>query len=99
MKLLFFIIVLLFVAAGVTLYAVDNPGYVLIARAPWSIEMSLTLFILLMIAAFFLLYLLLYLLVRLWRIPRDVGRWRGQMEKTHFDRSSRIAHVHGMNSA
>jgi len=91
-KLLFFIIVLLFVAAGVTLYAVDNPGYVLIARAPWSIEMSLTLFILLMIAAFFLLYLLLYLLVRLWRIPRDVGRWR---DRRHT-REARAALIQGL---
>lgn len=92
MKLLFFIIALLFAAALVTLYAVDNPGYVLIARAPWSIEMSLTLFILLMIAAFFLSYLLLYLLVRLWRIPRDVGRWR---DKRH-NRGARAALVQGL---
>ena len=92
MKLLFFIIALLFAAALVTLYAVDNPGYVLIARAPWSIEMSLTLFILLTIAAFFLFYLLLYLLVRLWRIPRDVGRWR---DKRHI-REARTALVEGL---
>jgi len=75
-KLLVFIITLLFAATLITLYAMENPGYVLIARAPWSIEMSLTLFIPLMIAAFFLLYLALYLIIRLWRIPRDVGRWR-----------------------
>ncbi|MDO8706423.1 MAG: heme biosynthesis HemY N-terminal domain-containing protein [Sulfuricaulis sp.] len=76
MRLLFFIIALLFGAALITLYALENPGYVLIARAPWSIEMSLTFFILLTIAGFFLTFLLLYLIVRLWRIPRDVGRWR-----------------------
>ena len=76
MKLLFFIIALLFAAVLITLYALDNPGYVLIAHAPWSIEMSLTLFIPLMIVVSFLFYLSLYIILRLWRIPRDVGRWR-----------------------
>ena len=77
MKTLIFIIILLFTAALVTFYAMDNPGYVLISRAPWSIEMSLTVFIPLMVVSFFLFYLLLFMIVRLWRIPRDVGRWRG----------------------
>jgi len=81
-KTLIFIIVLLFTAALVTFYAVDNPGYVLISRAPWSIEMTLTVFIPLMVAGFFLFYLLLFVIVRLWRIPRDVGRWRGKRQAT-----------------
>ena len=76
MKLLLFIIALLFSAVLITFYALENPGYVLIAHAPWSIEMSLTLFIPLMIVASFLLYLTLFILVRLWRMPRDVSRWR-----------------------
>ncbi|MCR4301847.1 MAG: hypothetical protein NUV51_09575 [Sulfuricaulis sp.] len=80
MKTLIFVIVLLFTAALVAFYAMDNPGYVLISRAPWSIEMTLTVFIPLMIIGFFLFYLLLFILVRLWRIPRDVGRWRGKRQ-------------------
>jgi HemY protein len=79
-KTLIFIIVLLFTAALVAFYAMDNPGYVLISRAPWSIEMSLTVFIPLMVVGFFLFYLLLFFIVRLWRIPRDVGRWRGKRQ-------------------
>ncbi|MEW6332022.1 MAG: heme biosynthesis HemY N-terminal domain-containing protein [Pseudomonadota bacterium] len=85
MKTLIFIIVLLFTAALITFYAIDNPGYVLISRAPWSVEMTLTVFIPLMVAGFFLFYLLLFMIVRLWRIPRDVGRWRGK-------RQARTAH-------
>jgi HemY protein len=85
-KTLIFIIVLLFTAALITFYALDNPGYVLISRAPWSIEMTLTVFIPLMVAGFFLFYLLLFMIVRLWRIPRDVGRWRGK-------RQARTAHA------
>lgn len=80
MKTLIFIIILLFTAALVTFYAMDNPGYVLISRAPWSIEMTLTMFIPLMVISFFLFYLLLFMIVRLWRIPRDVGRWRSKKQ-------------------
>ena len=94
MKTLIFIIVLLFAAALVTFYAMDNPGYVLIARAPWSIEMTLTVFIPLMIAAFFLFYLLLFLIVRLWRIPRDTGRWRSKKQ----EREARALLVQGLTN-
>jgi HemY protein len=91
-KLLIGAIALLFAATFIALYATENPGYVLIARAPWSIEMSLTLFIPLMIAASFLLYLLLYLLIRLWRIPRDVRRWRARRQA----RAARVALIEGL---
>ncbi|GAB4508792.1 MAG: heme biosynthesis protein HemY [Sulfuricaulis sp.] len=94
MKTLIFIIALLFAATLVTFYALENPGYVLISRAPWSIEMTLTVFIPLMIAAFFLFYLLLFLIVRLWRIPRDVGRWR---TKRH-DREARASLIQGLTN-
>ena len=57
MKTLIFIIVLLFTAALVAFYAMENPGYVLISRAPWSIEMTLTVFIPLLVLGFFLFYL------------------------------------------
>lgn len=78
MKPLLFILAILFVTVGVTLYALEDPGYVLIARAPWSIEMSLMLFIPLLLVAFLLFAVLLYVLVRLVRIPRDVTRWRAR---------------------
>ncbi len=51
MKLLIFIIAVLFASIALTLLAMENPGYVLIAREPWSIEMPLTLFGLLFIIA------------------------------------------------
>jgi HemY protein len=76
MKLLLLVLVILFAAVGVTHYALEDPGYVLIARAPWSIEMSLTLFAPLVLVAFLLFALLIYVLVRLVRMPRDVARWR-----------------------
>ncbi len=76
MRLVILLIAIVFLASLATLYAIENPGYVLIARAPWSIEMSLTLFIPLVLLGFAALYFLLYALIRIWRIPRDVTRWR-----------------------
>lgn len=76
MRVVVVTVVALLAAILGTLYAVEHPGYVLIARPPWSVEMSLTVFALLAFVGAVLLYFLVYLLVRLLRIPRDVGRWR-----------------------
>jgi HemY protein len=76
MRLVLFVLLTLFVAIVVTIAAIENPGYVLIARAPWSIEMPLTLFVPLLLVGGFVVYLFVYGLVRLMRIPRDVARWR-----------------------
>lgn len=76
MKLLFFIILVLFGAVSLALVALKNPGYVLITREPWSLEMSLTVFIILFILGSGLFYLLLHGMVRLWNTPREVTRWR-----------------------
>jgi HemY protein len=76
MKILSFIILTLFVAAALALLALDNPGYVLIAREPWSIEMTLVVFVALLLLAVLGLYLLWLLLVRIWKTPSDVAHWR-----------------------
>ncbi len=76
MKTLSGIVVLLVATILVTLAAMHNPGYVLIERSPWSVEMPLTLFGLLLIALVVVLYALLHVTMRLLRIPKDVGRWR-----------------------
>lgn len=76
MKLLAFVIVILFAATGLTLFAVENPGYALLARSPWSVEMPLTLFVILLLVLIAITYFVIYGLVRIYRIPRDVARWR-----------------------
>lgn len=76
MKLLIFIILVLFGAVSLGLIAMENPGYVLIAREPWSIEMSLTVFVILQIFGSVALYLFLHMVVRLWNTPAEVSRWR-----------------------
>lgn len=76
MKLLAFILALLFVSVALTLLAIENPGYVLIVREPWSLEMPLTLFLLLLAVGVALLYFLWHLVLRLFQMPRDVAQWR-----------------------
>jgi HemY protein len=92
MKLVVFGLAILLVAILGTLYALEDPGYVLIARAPWTIETSLTLFVPLMLAAFVALYAAIVVVVRLIRIPRDVRRWRTRRER----REGQAALVRGL---
>lgn len=92
MKLLAFILAVLFAGVLVALYALEDPGYVLIARAPWSLEMPLTLFVPLLLVAFAVLAAALYILVRLAHIPQDVERWRA----TRNARRARSALVLGL---
>lgn len=87
MKTLSAVIVLLFLTAFFTVAALHNPGYVLIERKPWSIEMPLTLFGLLLVATVVLLYSILHVGMRLLRIPQDVGRWRIDRRLRHLQKS------------
>lgn len=76
MKVLLYVLALLFASIAVMLFALHNPGYVLITRAPWSIEMPLTLFVLILIGGIGLFYGIGHFVFRLWNMPRDVARWR-----------------------
>lgn len=87
MKILIFTILILFVAVSITLFAVENPGYVMIARAPWSIEMPLTLFVPLLLLAYGGFYIAIRLVLRIWNIPQDVSHWK-QEKQTRKARQS-----------
>ncbi|HEX9627531.1 MAG TPA: heme biosynthesis HemY N-terminal domain-containing protein [Acidiferrobacterales bacterium] len=76
MKLLVIVLLALFVSASLTLVALDNPGYVLIAREPWSVEMSLAVFLVLLAIAVVVLSFFWHGLVFLWNTPREVAHWR-----------------------
>jgi HemY protein len=92
MKTLGFIILVLFVAAALALLALDNPGYVLIARESWSIEMTLVVFIALLLISVLGLYALWHLLVRIWKTPREVAEWLRRRNA----RRARAALVNGL---
>jgi len=75
MRLILFIFAALAIGIALTLL-VDNPGYVLIAREPWSMETSLGIFLLLLLGLFILLYLFFRLLAGLVHAPAALGRWQ-----------------------
>lgn len=76
MKTLFYALLFFIAGTGLALYAVHDPGYVLIAHAPWQIEMSLGAFLLLLATGFITFYFVLRAVLRVWRGPRDFARWR-----------------------
>lgn len=76
MRRLLLLLVVVVAAAGLAAWAEQDPGYILISRAPWSIELSLTLGVLLLVLAFGLLYLLVRLLHSLLVAPGNLRQWR-----------------------
>ncbi|HHW76571.1 MAG TPA: hypothetical protein GX399_05980 [Xanthomonadaceae bacterium] len=69
MRLLVGVIVTLFVSVWMALSLKQDPGYAMFSMGQWTIETSLTFFVIVLIFAFFALYLLVRLAVRLWRTP------------------------------
>jgi len=92
MKTLFGILLLLFVAASVTLMVFKNPGYVLITREPYVLETSLAVFLLIAAAVFVILYFCVRLLARILRAPHSLTRWR----QTRRTRKAREAFLNGL---
>ncbi|MFW2438477.1 MAG: heme biosynthesis HemY N-terminal domain-containing protein [Arenicellales bacterium] len=80
MRFLIFIFLALSAGIGLTMLA-DNPGYILISRQPWSIETSLTVFILGLLAIFILFHLLLRLFDNLLSTPTKLRSWQAQRNR------------------
>ena len=75
------IVLLLFaaLATGIAVtQLVDDPGYVLISRQPWSLESTLGIFLLAVLLLFALSYLLIRFLVNLFHTPARIGQWSQQ---------------------
>jgi HemY protein len=69
MRLLASIIVTLFISVWVALSLREEPGYAMFSMGQWTIETSLTFFIIFVVFAFFAFYGVVRLVVRLWRTP------------------------------
>lgn len=81
MTLLFLVFIALALAAGFVIMVMQDPGYVLITLKPWSIELSLALFLMLLLVAFVVLYFAMRTLVRLWRSPRTLSAWQTERSR------------------
>ena len=76
MSFIVYVLITLAAAVALGLLALEDPGYVLISRTPYEIEVSLALFVFLAGIVLFAVYLVLRLLWALFRAPRTAGRWR-----------------------
>ena len=76
MRALFWLIGLFSVAAGLSIAARYNDGYVLLVLPPWRVEVSLNLAVLAVLAAFVLTYLLVRLVANTMAMPGQVQAFR-----------------------
>ena len=76
MRWLFAGLVVLVASVGVALFALPDPGYVLIGFGKYSVETTLLVFL----AVLVVLYFLLRMLVGLWHVPARVRRWNYRRE-------------------
>ncbi len=86
MNTLIFVLASFAVALVLGLVAMDDPGYVLISRIPYEIEISLALFVLLLVLVFTGLYLLVRFLLRAAATRRDLARWQAERNRLRAGR-------------
>ncbi len=75
MKLVVTVIITLGAAVGFALIAMEDPGYVVLARSPYTVRLPLALFVLGLLAVFAGLYLLFNFIAALLRAPRKAREW------------------------
>ncbi|MBV2123521.1 MAG: heme biosynthesis protein HemY [Candidatus Thiodiazotropha sp. (ex Ctena orbiculata)] len=66
----------LFAAVAITLLVRQDSGYILIGYGHWTIEGSLALFSLAMLALFLVAYIAIRTASRIWQMPERVAEWR-----------------------
>ena len=92
MRLVIYVLAVLLVAVVVTMLAIEDPGYVLIVRPPWSIELPLTLLGVFLVAGFIAAYIGGRVLAHVLRLPRGVSLWR----EKRLGAKSRTAMIEGL---
>lgn len=80
MKHLFAFFAVIFFAVVAGLLAHDDSGYVLFGRGYSTMEMSLTLFLVLLILSYIFGYALLRFIVRSWGMPEQLKHWRTEQQ-------------------
>lgn len=76
MKLVVTLIITLGAAVGFVLIAMEDPGYVVLARAPYTVRLPLALFVLAALVLFAGLYLLFNFIAAVLRAPKRMRKWR-----------------------
>ena len=87
MRLAIWSVILAAVAVGVALFARHSAGYVVIVSAPYRIELSLNLLVLLVVAGYFAFYLVARLVATLIAIPLRVSEYRENRSRARLRQS------------
>ena len=85
---LFWLVAVLGFVTAVALLSGGDPGYVLISRTPYEIEVSLSLLLFGLLVTTTLIYFLIRLLIRFFRGPEDWRRWRRRRKQERATRST-----------
>lgn len=91
MRVLLWLLALFALAVGVSLAFGYNEGYVLIVLAPWRVELSLNLFVVLAVGGFLLGHLVLRLMSHTLRLPQAVRDFRERKRREKASRALREA--------
>lgn len=76
MRILFWLLAVFALAAGVSVLGRYNEGYVLLVVPPYRVELSLNFLIVLLIVGFLVVYLMLRAVMNTLRLPESVRRFR-----------------------
>ena len=90
MRFLFFALLALALGLGISLLAQHDPGHVLFSYRGWSVETSLSLFLIVLALCFTLFYLLLRILWTVWHMPLGLARWQRQRK---LERARRVTNT------
>lgn len=87
MRALIWLIGIFGLAVGVAMVAGVNDGYVLVVLSPWRAQISLNLFIVVLVVGVALVHLLLRVATRTFQLPSRVARWRERRRREKADRA------------
>ena len=80
MKYLFSFFAIIFIAVSAGLLAHQDSGYVLFGRGYDTLEMSLSLFLVLLILSYIFGYVLVRFIFRTWTMPEEIKQWRSSQQ-------------------
>jgi HemY protein len=95
MRWLFWVLLILSLATGVALVAGHNHGYVLIVRAPYRLELSLNLLLVLIVLSFAVLHLGLQLIHYTRRLPASIRSYK-EAQRVKNGHAALIGSLHAM---
>lgn len=95
MRWLLWFLLILVVAIGLSLFASNNEGYVLIVRPPYRLELSFNLLIILIILSFIVLHLLLRIMNYARHLPASVKAYK-ETQRLRDGRAALVEALHAL---